>query len=99
MAGVGFVACGKRSAQTGRFVRDADGADAVTLGQTQRNFKQTRQHVHVFVAVEMCWLDSGRFHFFDLRVPLLLDFAKHDVALGDAQQQRLRAAIELRRRR
>src|SRR6476646_8825987 len=51
----------------------------------------------MFVTIKMSWLDSGGFHFVDLGVPLLLDFAQHDVAFCDAKQQGFRSAIELAR--
>ncbi len=78
-------------------MRHANGPDAVPLRQPQRNLKQPRKHVYVFMTVQMRRLDSRVAHLGDLRAPLHLHFAHGKSACRDFQQQAIRSALELPR--
>ncbi len=75
-------------------MRNANRADSVPLGQAQRNLKQARQHVHVFVAIQVSRFDSCSANLGDLRFPLRFHFAHGESPRGDLQQQAIRATFE-----
>src|SRR6266851_4262651 len=94
LAGAQFAG-GKGRPQAGRLVRDANRPYSVPLGQPQRNLKQSGQHVHVFVTIQVRRLDSRIAHLGDLRAPLHFHFAHGESACRDLEQQAIRAALEL----
>ena len=89
-----FVVGGEGGAEAGGFVRDADGADVVALGETESDFEKAGKHVDVFVAVEMSGLDAGGEDFFDLRGPLVFDFVEVEGASGDFEEESFGTAEE-----
>ena len=52
----------------------------------QRNLKKSRQHVHVFVPVEVRWHNARIANFLNLRVPLILHFRQREPAPRAAQK-------------
>ena len=64
------------------------------FGQAKGDLKQSREHLDVFVAVEMSWGDARVANLLDLGVPLALDFAGFQAAAGDAEEQALGAAFQ-----
>src|SRR5437899_3785821 len=85
----------ERRAKARFLQRHADRFDAVALRQPQRNFKQSRQHVHVFVAVKVRWPDACLAHLANLRIPFPLDFSEKQAAPRPSQQQAFRPAGKL----
>src|SRR5205823_12891297 len=74
-------------AQARFFERNADGFNAMFLRQAQGNFEQSRQHVYVFMPVEVRWADAGVAQFLNLRVSLLFDFVEAQTAACGLRQQ------------
>ena len=69
-------------------------ADPVFLCQSQGRFKQARQHLDMFMAIEVSRLHPGIADFLDLRVPLPLDFFDVQAPLGQTKQQALWATLK-----
>ena len=67
------------------------------LRQPQRNLKQSRQHVHVFVTVQVRRFDSRIAHLRYLRFPLDFHFAHGQSACRDLEEQAVRPTLELPR--
>ena len=61
----------------------------------QRNFKESREHVHVFVPVEVRWRDPCSADFLNLRLPLGFHFRQWEAAPRAPQKQALGGAREL----
>src|SRR2546429_4355996 len=85
----------ERRAKARFLQRHADRFDAVALRQPERNFNQSRQHVHVFVAVKVRWPDACLAHLANLRTPFPLDFSEKQAAPRPSQQQAFRPAGKL----
>src|SRR5215831_18335377 len=90
-----FVAIRERRTQRRSFMRDAHRFNAVALRQTYGNGKQSRQHLHVFVAVQMSRAQARGAYFSDLRVPLFFDFCDVQSFGRQSQQQAFRTAREV----
>src|SRR5205823_13942492 len=89
----------ERRAKARFLQRHADRFDAVALRQPQRNFKQSRQHVHVFVAVKVRWPDACLAHLANLRIPFPLDFSERSEERRVGKECRSPGAADQREKR
>jgi hypothetical protein len=76
-------------------MRDAHGANPVALRQPQRHLKQSRQHVHVLMTIQMRGLDPCVPHLSNLRVPLALDLLQPQPPAQPPDEKGTRRAAKL----
>src|SRR5215469_4992198 len=76
-------------------MRYTDRVYSMILRQPQRNLEQSRQHLHVFVAIEVRWSNPGAAHFLNLCVPLPFHFLERKAPAGNPQQQAFRPFLEV----